>query len=323
MGLARILRSLTIVTSTCAFLGGCIEAKIAVTVQPDGTGRREVEIAWELESLQELELSVDGFQELLDLQEASGWSASRETRWADGGERTFLVFRRTLEIESLEGWPRQGGDIDIRAGKDDPRFLGHTVRAGNEVSVELARSGHGRSITYRETFRIEGMKELMDQFQSERFASQVAQAFPQLTEADRAELRGLYFGHLALQRSLYGQDDEDPDQIQKLADSLARHARRVVENRAPGVETGELDRLARNVLVDEDEALDQHLVDELPGVLIAALFGIKLEVTMPGEVVDTNADQRSEGYVAWEFQLWSAIDEPVQLFVRAEMPEGR
>jgi hypothetical protein len=310
-------------TGLCLLLAGCVETKVQVKVEPDGSGRRHVEIAMDLDSLRELELTVDGFQQLMDLSETDGWSARKETRLSQGSEHDFMVFARTMEIGSLEEWIEQGGDVGIRAQATGPGDTGEQAHAINDVSLELGRSGSGRSVTYRETYRIEGMKTLMNQFQSERFAQVVMEAHPELTESDRAELRGLYFGHLALQESLSERDDQNPEQVQKLTDSLTWATGEVISRRGGHVDHAELTRIAHDVLVDTDDALDTHLMNELPGVLIAALFTVKLEVEMPGEIVETNADRSSQNYAAWEFEFWSAIDEPLQLYVRSELPAER
>ena len=80
------------------------------------------------------------------------------------------------------------------------------------------------------------------------------------------------------------------------------------------------------ILVVDDEpaivqVISERLERNLPGLSLFRFMNLKLEIAIPGAIVQSNADRTGEGFAAWERPLWNAIAQPLDFRVRARIPD--
>lgn len=298
-------------------LNGCVRTRIGVTLDSDGSGTRSNEISWKEGTLDDLGLSEADVRELLDLDPARGWISRREARPDDGGQmQPHLVFARETPIASIADWTRDGADLSVRTAPGAPTRLVDTV------AVEVGRGAGYRILEYRETFDARSVKELLDRHLAERIAQAVATARPSLEERKVTELRGLFRAHLHHFPSIVLDDDDSEAALREFVAIAGPQAAWIVADGRPSAEDMDAMRqLLQRAFDDRDESIDRYLEQEVPGVSLLALMNLDFEITVPGRIVETNADRSSDGFAAWERPIWSALQTPIVFQVRTRIEE--
>ena len=72
---------------------------------------------------------------------------------------------------------------------------------------------------------------------------------------------------------------------------------------------------------DVTEFIQAETVNPYPGAFLASLCSVNLELAMPGQVLDSNAETDSEGKLRWEFSAWDALTQPVEIYAECALPD--
>jgi hypothetical protein len=294
-------------------LSSCKTYDVDVTLAPDGSGHRVVELSVGSQLHQEGEASTKQIRLLFDLEEKDGWTIVRN----QDGEATG--FRREIQIPDLDSWHRLGRDIHIRGALQYDTVT--EVELSNSILVEAGESPLGRSLTYRERYAWTGLKEVILGFMAEQFRSQMAQAYPALDATALAELRGLMAGHL-LQAWPSLLEAEDADALgADIVRSVAESALPLVQKSDPAAQLAAITAVLDQVVQDENDVLGQFLEQTLPGVEQAVFTELKLRVAMPGTIIQTNAATTDGQVASWEFDMTDFMQGPMEIFVKSEWSE--
>ena len=297
------------------FLAGCIATKVQVRLDEDGSGSRRVEMVWKQGALDDLELSEEDVRELLDLPSDRGWVSRHENRPVeDGSLEPHVVFERETRMASIDDWRLKGPDLRMRASVD------HAERLGDETFVEVGRGSGYRTVSYYERLDGREIREPLDRMAAQHIVEKLGPSGTALGETQLAEMRGILLGHLR-HYDVWAVEDEDADKAwAALARDVAPQLAYIIAGRSPS--PGETDRVIRMVdEILENEEIRVWLDEELPGLSLLALMNLKIEVVMPGTIVESNADRIGSGFAAWEGPVWAAINDPLEFRVRTRIED--
>lgn len=299
-----------------SLLAGCVETRVEVQIEADGSGTRRVEMAWQEDTLQELNLDTEEVKALLELAPERGWTMRREDRSTGGGpSEPHLVFRRETQLSSIGDWPEKASDLGMRVSLTEAAHL------DDQIELEIGRGAGYRTVTYRETLDGREIRSLLDQYAATNLVERIAKLRPETSEMERAELRGLILGHLG-HLELWVLDDDDIDLAQaEFVRDVSPPIARLFQRRRPT--TAEIELVAQMLreILEHDEGMNEQLETELPGLSLLAFTNLKLEISLPGMIVESNADRVGEGHVAWEGPIWDAVNSPMQFLVRSRVQD--
>lgn len=305
---------------TALLLAGCKEYNIDVTVEPDGGGSRRIELTTSSITQGGVETSLNDFKTLFDLKEEKGWRVSK--RKADGGNEeddTASGYIFTLERDAavLDDWRGMSGDVSIRAAFPNGEYW--NVKFYNTVDVETGHAAETKSITYRETFRWESLKEELVDFFATWYHDSMAVTYPELGQAELGELRGLLAGHLAM--GLTAIEETGDFDAEGVTRGMVSMAADIIRRKRPDVDPGQVYSITEAILNDSTNKFERFASREMPGVELAFFAAINLRVTMPGRIVESNADEVQEQTAIWKLDIMKSINRPIELFVRSELEE--
>ena len=315
-------------------LTACRGYDVNVTVAPDGSGTRTLMLNTDIKSPDDPQLLQ--MAELFDLTEARGWKridpapveAERTgvaAPFSALNEQESVVFERRTKAKNAQGWDRSSGDIHILgralAGPGTPVAgprADQDVEFQNVVALEVGTQAGRSTVTYRERFAWTGLLEWLTAHSAERFAQVLKESYPFLTDPDLAEMRGYVAGQLTA--AIVGRKPKDNLNVmlEPLAGPLEDYTRRVILRRRPDADVGGLRARCESLLDGEGDELETSLATELPGVDLAVLASIDLKVTLPGPVVDSNADETDGNVAIWHIDLWDALGQPIEAYARAD-----
>lgn len=298
------------------FASGCRHFAVVVTVAPDGSGSRDVELSGD-PLIDSEEMTMKEFRQLYHLDDEKGWVLEKELV----GEKEKLVFRLNAVAEDLSSWSGLGSDLCIEGRLDSEP--GIAIGCDNKIVVESVEGSSGLSYTYRESFGCRGLKQVIVAFLANQYATRMSETFPRLSDNEIAELRGLMTGHLALYRFDLEDDEEEARQEEAMVAAVSYYSREVVLRKYPRADLLEVMGVTEALVEDQSGALDEFIQNELPGVELAAFTDVDLRVQMPGPIVETNADEIEGDTATWEFDMLHALEEPIELYVRAEVAKNR
>jgi hypothetical protein len=297
---------------------GCQHYEVEVKLTPDGSGQRKVTLFdggdWRDTSTP----PPHEIRQLFGVTDERGW---RPVDWdATDAESAAPAdskgYWRQRNVTDLENWSQQSGDVHIRGSLADEKPFSE-VQFSNSVSVEIGEGSQGRTYTYSETFTWTGLQEIVIGFLADHFRMAMAQAFPSLGEAELAELRGLMAGHLSVGWFSMAVADELEQNSQLIIRSLASQAAAVVHRADRGADPLNIQSLVeREVLLQGDE-VETYLEEKLPGFFAVGFTEVNLQVTMPGQVVETNGEQQDDQTVSWQLDVFAVAAGPVQCYARS------
>ena len=318
-GRTLALASLMVVT-------GCTTYEINTTVDSDGGGRRLVVVKVDDPHRLDDDLTHRDFLEIMSLTEEQGWTS--ELNIDAKGDSTYL-FRRQNEISDLGSWRHLDNEVHILGAL--PSFadsaLGNLtlgdVHFRNRVNVSRGQTPEGQVLRYQETFYWEHGLDALTEALVKGMDGWVKEGYPRLSEADRAEIRGVVRTTLSLGFSdgLLDRLDEDVeaawgevlDQITAVVFNTIRAKYREV--------TREEVRGRFDIFSDED---DGAVLDELDRLLRGFSVGgdaqITHRLTMPGTVTTTNAHETDGNTLVWVFYPWDALTADVVLVAESREP---
>jgi len=308
-GLVGVIGLLTPMT----LLTGCIDTQVKIRLEADGSGTRSVEMVWQESDLKDVGLGEEDLRVLLDLPSDGGWVMRRERRPVrDGSLEPHVVFQRTVTMISLESWHLEGQDLRVKVDTV------HSARMHDEILVEMGRGSGYRTLSYSERLDGHEIRELLNRMTAHFLSEKLTSDQLELDETEKAEIRGLLLGHLS-HYDVWALEDEEADGAwdalvqhlgPQLADILRRHERSTQDIEAMHQRLHE---------VFGDPGVDEWLEDQLPGLSLLALMNLKFEVSMPGIIIESNADRVGEGFAAWESPAWASIRKPLVFRVRSRI----
>jgi hypothetical protein len=175
--------------------------------------------------------------------------------------------------------------------------------------------------TYRESLTWEGLLDAAVDFLVDRFFYELKPAFPDLDEGETAELRGLLAGYLSARLPLFLEDQDDDQGPRQELIPLAREAKTIIEREYQEVQLWTIYEILEWVLKDTGDVTTRFLEKELPGVHLASFTDLVLEVAMPGEIIETNADEIEGSRAIWKRGLLDAFWKPVEFSVRSSLSQ--
>lgn len=305
---------------TAVASAGCLDYTIETTLEPDGSGTRAE--LMEIEENDDFTLSEAEFLTLAFAGPEHGWRP--EVVVDAGGDTTARRLHRRTEIGTLSGWTRSDRSIRIAGALPamaDTR-IGY-VRLGdvefrNELRVGAGRRSDGtRSTTYRERFYWSNGPDAAIELVLEGLDRRLTDAYPDLTETDRASITGFARARmwLAHEEGLLA-DPNDERTRAMIVPSTTLHALKIVRTRYPQATAEAVRDVATAPLVGEDEESSREFSELLPGLELAFNTNLVVRVTMPGRVTATNAERRDGNVLEWEFSPLDAFT-PIELFAES------
>ncbi|MEQ9569682.1 MAG: hypothetical protein RLN75_05785 [Longimicrobiales bacterium] len=311
----RSMRAATFALAATA--AGCVDYTIDTTIRADGSGTRVERM--EVTRNSDLDLTAETFQALTGARPSDGWSS--RTRVDTDGDTTWIV-ERTATIDAWAGWVRPSGTALLKGAPPDraDERVG-LVRLGDVVyrdSLAVTRApgeGGGEVVTYREWFVWHDAAAAVVEALVEQARRDLRERYPALSDEDRGTILGYFRGRLWAAGEAGAFSDPDADAL--IDDAVARtaaHAARVMGEpaREPGL------RALFSAVVDvgspEAEATFEGL---LPGLTLGFNTSMVVRVTLPGTIVDTNADEREGNTLEWRFSPFDDLARPIELRARA------
>lgn len=299
---------------------GCKEYNVEVTVEPDGGGHRKVELNATSVAQASVEPAYEEFVKLFSLDEKKGWSVQKRKMEKEGVEdEPFQGYIYTLERDAtkLADWNDMSGDINIRAAFPGDEF--YDVKFHNAIDLEIGRSTNVKTITYRETFAWDSLKEELIAFIATYYQDTLAVAYPELGTGELAEIKGLMAGHLSI--GFYAIEETGELDGEEAARSLVPIVTKVIQRKRSDVLEAQVFEITKAVLSDETNRFERWAAEKMPGVDLAFFTEINLRVTMPGVIVESNADEVQDQTAVWKLEIMKTINRPIELYVRSELEE--
>ncbi len=75
--------------------------------------------------------------------------------------------------------------------------------------------------------------------------------------------------------------------------------------------------LASTVFDDTEDALDAFLAEQFPGAHETGFSDITIRLTLPGPIVESNADEVEVSTAQWTVNIWDALARPLEIRARA------
>jgi hypothetical protein len=173
----------------------------------------------------------------------------------------------------------------------------------------MGQTAEGTSYTYREIFYWVDALDAVIEFLMNEVRQTVGARYPDLPAETLGEIVGLVRGQLwaALDQGLLDSDEPESEELLESAiDRSARVAARIVHREA---DEEYFRTMLKDLYNDEDDELGDYLGEKLPGFDLGPGFTFRL--TMPGRVVNSNADDRDGEALVWKFNAGDGMVEPV------------
>lgn len=314
-GRRRPLLGVLLATGLAA-AAGCQHYDVQVAIEPDGTGQRTVDFTIE-GSGDDAALTNEQLRDFFRIDASHGWTLVSGKPPDAQASAAGATYRHAMTCDDPTAWDRADGELRIQARPGERP----DVVFANDLDVRLLESEEGRVCQYRETFSWTGLRQEITSFMADRFVEQVHAAYPFLTTDELHELRGLLAGMVMLHLQATGEyEDQEPDDELTVAAILA-HAEDVLRRHPGDHDTTEMNAIVRASADDPMGVLDHHVAQQLPGAYHAASTALNLSVTMPGPIIDTNADRIDGQMVSWEMSIWDASAHPVEVFATSEIAD--
>ena len=320
---AKIFRTGLILLAALApaALSGCKHYRADVVVNPDGSGTRALTLTVQSGSDETFSPASAEFRDLFGVTAQAGWKP------IDAGSPDDTAssrgYRRETEIRDVSQWKSQSGDIQVWGAPEGPsRGRGRpgspgSVRFANTVSLEREKGPDGVIFTYRETFAWTGLLEALVGFYVRNLDANLASGFLDLSAEERGEMRGILSGMLTtwfLQLQV-GEDSEM--ETEDLKRSFLDLADRSLRPHHSDVDRERLAALADTLFDDSEDDLDVYLEKHLPGAHETVFSDIEVHLTLPGRLLENNADEVDGATAVWTIDIWDALARPVEITARS------
>ncbi len=184
----------------------------------------------------------------------------------------------------------------------------------NEVELE----SRDDRLTYRETFRWKGLREMITSSLSKGFANDLKDAYPSLSRKDRLRLRDLATEILDTHLKLFlDAGDEDP-RVGECKREIGERAAEILRGGKAGVKLEALSPAIDKLITDTGGRLERLIYEKYPGVGLSFMTSVELSVEMPGRITGGNAERVDGKRATWTFDISDAIVAPVEIIVECE-----
>lgn len=295
---------------------GCKQYKIEVTMNEDGSGTRKVKLTIPTSVEDNLEMGIEEFRLLFGLDEGEGWKMAREVKKTEEGkEEEKYIFTLDTRAKRISSWRAMSGDLDVRGTLAEGPLA--DVGFHNEIEVERVE---GNMITYRETLTWNMLKESLVDISAAFLTKRLKEEYPFIEEKDLPGMHNLLAGIITM--AWYAEELEDDRLTDEMALTAAGdYIRFMIEKNYPGKDLSGLPEVLNRIFDEEGEKFfDKAFRDNLPGAYQAGQTAIAFMVTMPGEIVETNATHVEDNTAVWKYDIMLvAFNHPVELFVKARV----
>lgn len=303
-----------------ASAAGCVDYTIETTIRPDGSGERLQR--FEVTRNTDFDLSPQAFEALTGAGAGPGWATT--TRLDSDGDTVRVVERRET-VATLDGWNRFSDAVLLHGTTPDraDERLG-IVRLGDveyRTTLEVRRSHRSDGsevVAYHESFAWQDAAAVIVEALVASADAELRRGFPDLQDEGRGEVLGYFRARLwaAGEAGAFSEPDADALMDEAAARTVA-HAVRIVGD--PAAEPALRGVFTRAVDVESADT-EATFEDRLPGLTLGFNMSMIVRVTMPGTVVDTNADDRDGNTLEWRFSPFDDLSRAVEL--RAEAVVG-
>ncbi len=320
----RIARTLLPILIGLIALTGCQEYDVEVVVEPDGSGSRELVLSTNSRPNGTSEPTLMEFEHAYCLDDRSGWKTV-ETGKAEEEDSTKSFFgtrpsralwQRDARATRPTDWARMSGDIRLLG--DPVGSRDSEVEFTNRIAVETATDSGKAILTYSEQFEWIGLKEAVAHRQADLFVKQTDEHCPEISPEVRGELRGLMIGAMLMELDLSVRDVDDGEH-EALAATITDLALAAMTGKHGAPTPAEMTAIVTRLLADPDGELTDWLEEMLPGAGLGIETAIEISVTLPGEIVQSNADTIDGRTASWTIDILQALVWPVEIFARAEI----
>jgi hypothetical protein len=299
-----------IILAGLAALTGCQHYALTVRLDADGGGHRESRLDGPSVQVTELESDVEQ-----NCRIAFSLGPDWQRIPLEEGD-SQLQFTRAREVEKIEGWPAVA-EIHVPG---DPERPDGPVLLSNSIEVFQGSQNDSLTLSYRETFRWDGLLPAVGEIVANLLVTELAREYPDLGAVERAKLKGLVAGAAHRHLSLELGDAEDAE-YEYFLDVLGTQLTAVIRKRYPRVEDSTIREFVEQAYRGESKEADELLDRELPSLSDLFATDLKLRVTMPGPIIDSNAEEISGNTASWSIDFNDAILQPVEAYVRSTVEE--
>jgi hypothetical protein len=313
-------RYMEIVIALCLLVAvsACKQYKTEVVLKEDGSGTRTLELSSRTLSEGDIEIALDDFRRLFSLEEKSGWLMKREvTQTKDGEKLDMYIFTLDREAADITSWRAMSGDLSVKGTLEKGPCEDIALR--NEINVAVTE---GKIYTYRETLVWNMLKEKIVDFQSNFFKESIATEYPFLSKGELEALKSFFAGVLVV--AWYAEENAEGNISDEIYTSaVSDYAEWVIRSGHRGKEIGGIREFVERALDKEgEEALNEFIMEKLPGVYLAGHTSMTFRITMPGEITETNAHKVEGRTAIWEYDLMLApFNHAVKLFAKSELQD--
>ncbi len=283
-------------------LSGCQTYRVETRVNADGGGERVTK----LDAESEVEAPT---RALLGL--TGAWR--EETIERQEQPRLIHRFTRERAVGSAAEWSTLPPDLLIRSDAD-----GHATLA-ERVTVEMRRDGAERRCIYREVIGWRYLRETVADAFADFLDKALRDTLPQVAPQTRAELRGMIRGYVVAGWSDLTASDDHGGSAERLVEFFIADSGRIAARAGGADEGARIARVMRRLLFDPDGNLKSDPLDRLPGVELSGESSLELQLTLPGEIAESNADEVKGRTAFWRVDLGKALDADIELKAEAKL----
>jgi len=305
-------------------LSACVDYTIETTLQADGSGVRSEKM--EVGDNEDLKLSPREFTDLMLVTPDRGWTHTMEV--GDKNDTTYVLERR-IPLEDLASWSILNDAVQLRGALSRDRnasfgvvTLGD-VRFRNRVEVQRGTRADGRtSLTYRETFYWDGAVEALVEAFMEPLSQALTDKYPLLSEAEQGEVVGIARAHLwaACEDGMLSDDANEDRLLDQARDRTVEQVVPILRSRYPQEGESNFRDLLQH-LYDGDGEVGEKAVtlfeERLPGLNLAFNTSLKIRLTMPGQVVSSNHQDKDGSTLVWELAPLDAAAQPFEIYAES------
>ena len=297
-------------------LAGCFELGVVTAVTEDGRGARSMEMLISSQHLEEEEtgITIQDLQALYGFSRDKGWSLSEE----ESGSELVHAFRRQSRTDDLADWAEPRQDIYIRGTVEKGPY--QEVAFRNSVQVWTEETPGGRKFKYREKFFWDGLGDALIDSQVDEYRESLRAQYPKLTPQQVGELLGLFRGGYwaAVGEGMYKMSDKErASRFGPLADRMTEQAVKTVRQAHPEADGEYLSNMAFKIVIERDERDEDFLQEKLLGATLALLTELRVLVSLPGQIVDSNASSREGSALLWRIEPGDAVDNPIEIYAES------
>lgn len=297
---------------------GCNTYESKVEIKANGSGTRTLELTVSPDTDSGVTMDVGEIRLLYALTDERKWEKIEDSDRQDLGNK--FLFRCTGKADKPAEWSRMSGDITLRGSAESGPV--RKVNLTNTITLQSGSYDGEKTYTYREILVWSGIRKVLSEFFAQRFTDELEAAYGEIERETLAELRGLFKGHFDMIFPELANDEFGDEITERLTSSIQESAFDIIKEAGIDDDRTGIDSIAVNVIRDEDNLLDRYLDKNLPGVSMAFSTELRLSVTMPGKIIDSNGQISEDGRTAsWEVGLLDPIAVPYEMYVKSGVDE--